>query len=242
MKKPLVSVIIPSFNRIDFLIEAIRSVLEQTYNNLEIIVINDGSDEDGYLNHKYLDSIKQINLDKNQKKIHGYGPGSIRNFGIDVANGEWLAFLDDDDIWFKNKIEVQINSILKSGDGFCSTDALIGKGRYSEHAQYKSFLNSFYYKKNKKLLYRNYFISKFKKLKYPQKFTKEFLTTLNPIITSSVLINRDLVLKLNGFRNLPYAADYDLWRAALQFTDCLFLNEPLIYYDNSHGYGREYDK
>ena len=59
---------------------------------------------------------------------------------------------------------------------------------------------------------------------------------------TSVVIKKSLLVKLGGFRNLPYAADYDLWRAALQFTDCLFLNETLVYYDNSHGFGREYSK
>ena len=52
----------------------------------------------------------------------------------------------------------------------------------------------------------------------------------------------NLVKQLNGFRNLPYAADYDLWKGVLQFTDCLYIDKPLIYYDNSHGYGREYKK
>ena len=242
MKKPLVSVIIPTYNRIEYLLQAIESVLSQSYDQLEIIVVNDGSIGDDYLNHKYSDKVKQINLKVNQKSIHGYGPGSIRNFGIESSHGEWIAFLDDDDVWLDNKIEKQISSLLISGDEFCSTDALIGNGRYDKKSSYPSFLNKFYYEKNKKLLYRNYFISRLKKLEYPEKFTKEFLTTLNPIITSSVVIKKSLLVKLGGFRNLPYAADYDLWRAALQFTDCLFLNETLVYYDNSHGFGREYSK
>ena len=73
-------------------------------------------------------------------------------------------------------------------------------------------------------------------------FTKEFINTVNPIITSTVLLDTNLVKQLNGFRNLPYAADYDLWKGILQFTDCQYIDKPLIYYDNSHGYGREYKK
>ena len=85
-------------------------------------------------------------------------------------------------------------------------------------------------------------VNRFKKLTYPEAFTKEFISTVNPIITSSVLIEANLVKQLNGLRNLPYAADYDLWKGVLQFTDCQFIDKPLIYYDNSHGYGREYYK
>ena len=57
-----------------------------------------------------------------------------------------------------------------------------------------------------------------------------------------MLLDTDLAKQLKGFRNLPYAADYDLWKGVLQFTDCLYIDKPLIYYDNSHGYGREYKK
>ena len=242
MSNPLVSVVIPSFNRLDYLLRAIESVFNQTYSKTEIIVVNDGSTEEGYLEHKYIKDIKQINLEQNQKIINGFGPGNIRNFGINKASGEWIAFLDDDDLWLKDKLEIQLNHLKGTDLKMSSTDALIGNGIYNEKLKYKSLLNDYYYKKIKKAVFRNYFINRFKKLIYPETFTKDFITTVNPIITSTVLLDKDLINQLNGFRNLPYAADYDLWKGVLQFTDCQYIDKPLIYYDNSHGYGREYKK
>lgn len=242
MNNPLVSVVIPSFNRLDYLLRAIESVLNQTYSKTEIIVVNDGSTEEGYLEHKYIKDIKQINLEQNQKIINGFGPGNIRNFGINKASGEWVAFLDDDDLWLEDKLEIQLNHLKGTDLKMSSTDALIGNGIYNEKLKYKSLLNDYYYKKIKKAVFRNYFINRFKKLIYPETFTKDFITTVNPIITSTVLLDKDLINQLNGFRNLPYAADYDLWKGVLQFTDCQYIDKPLIYYDNSHGYGREYKK
>ena len=67
---PKVSVIIPSFNRFDYLLRAIDSVESQNYKNLEIIVVNDGSDEDGYYKYKFNKNVKIINLKENQKQIH----------------------------------------------------------------------------------------------------------------------------------------------------------------------------
>ena len=242
MSNPLVSVVIPSFNRLDYLLRAIESVFNQTYSKTEIIVVNDGSTEEGYLEHKYIKDIKQINLEQNQKIINGFGPGNIRNFGINKASGEWIAFLDDDDLWLKDKLEIQLDHLKGTDLKMSSTDALIGNGIYNEKLKYKSLLNDYYYKKIKKAVFRNYFINRFKKLIYPETFTKDFITTVNPIITSTVLLDKDLINQLNGFRNLPYAADYDLWKGVLQFTDCQYIDKPLIYYDNSHGYGREYKK
>ena len=242
MSNPLVSVVIPSFNRLDYLLRAIESVFNQTYSKTEIIVVNDGSTEEGYLEHKYIKDIKQINLEQNQKIINGFGPGNIRNFGINKASGDWIAFLDDDDLWLKDKLEIQLDHLKGTDLKMSSTDALIGNGIYNEKLKYKSLLNDYYYKKIKKAVFRNYFINRFKKLIYPETFTKDFITTVNPIITSTVLLDKDLINQLNGFRNLPYAADYDLWKGVLQFTDCQYIDKPLIYYDNSHGYGREYKK
>ena len=242
MSSPLVSVVIPSFNRLDYLLRAIESVFNQTYSKTEIIVVNDGSTEEGYLEHKYIKDIKQINLEQNQKIINGFGPGNIRNFGINKASGDWIAFLDDDDLWLKDKLEIQLDHLKGTDLKMSSTDALIGNGIYNEKLKYKSLLNDYYYKKIKKAVFRNYFINRFKKLIYPETFTKDFITTVNPIITSTVLLDKDLINQLNGFRNLPYAADYDLWKGVLQFTDCQYIDKPLIYYDNSHGYGREYKK
>ena len=111
MKNPLVSVVIPS--TIDSnIFKAIQSVLDQEYENIEIIVVNDGSTQEGYLEHKFIKHITQINLKENQKQIYGFGPGSIRNFGIEKAKGSWVAFLDDD-IWFKEKLKEQIEILSK---------------------------------------------------------------------------------------------------------------------------------
>ena len=88
---PLVSVIIPFFNRIDWLEEAVDSVLNQSYSNYEIIVVNDGSTEniDGFL-QKYKNKLKYI-YQRNK------GSGSARNNGICHVKGKYVAFLDSDD-------------------------------------------------------------------------------------------------------------------------------------------------
>ena len=101
---PKVSVIIPSYNRFNFLLDAIESVRIQNYPSFEIIVINDGSTQKEYYEYNFSDDVIVINLEQNQKEIHGFGPGSIRNFGTKEASGDYLAFLDDDDIWLENKL------------------------------------------------------------------------------------------------------------------------------------------
>jgi len=239
---PSVSVIIPSFNRFEFLRRAIKSVEAQTYNNYEIIVINDGSSDKKYHKKNFSKEIKLINLSKNQKQIHGFGPGSIRNFGLDNAEGDFVAFLDDDDFWFPKKLEVQIHKMLKEKTFMSNSDALIGNGPYDKTKKYPSFLYDFYYKKIKEINYGKSYKYYFKKFEYPEFWDYKFIRRSNPIITSSVVVKRDIINKIGGFRNLPLAADLDCWRGLLQFTNSAFISEPLIYYDNLHGNGRNYSK
>ena len=99
MKKPLVSVIIPTYNSAGYIEEALESVFEQTLQDFEIIVVDDGStDGTGEVLRKYGDRIRYIYQENN-------GPASARNGGIRVARGEYIAFLDADDLWVSTKLE-----------------------------------------------------------------------------------------------------------------------------------------
>ncbi len=106
MKK--VSVIIPFYSRLDWLFEAIESVLGQTYTNIEIIVVNDGSEEDlsSFL-QRYGNRIIYIEQPNS-------GPATARNTGIRRATGEYIAFQDSDDIWLPTKLEKQIAFMEKT--------------------------------------------------------------------------------------------------------------------------------
>ena len=97
-----VSVIIPFYSQAEWLYESVESVLAQTYNNLEIILINDGSEEDlsDFLN-KYGDKIIYL-------KQKNAGPAAARNNGIRHATGDYIAFEDSDDIWLPTKLEKQV--------------------------------------------------------------------------------------------------------------------------------------
>lgn len=102
VNNPLVSVIIPAYNSSRYICEAIDSVLSQTYDNLEVIVVNDGS----------TDTTLQV-LEKYHKRIIvidqlNQGAAHARNTGIKAAKGEFITFLDSDDYWFKQKVELQI--------------------------------------------------------------------------------------------------------------------------------------
>ncbi|MDZ4811400.1 MAG: glycosyltransferase [Pseudomonadota bacterium] len=97
------SVVIPTFNRREKLVEAIDSVLRQRYADIEIIVVDDGSDDDSckMLAQRFpeVHALQQANQ----------GPAAARNRGIAAAKGEWIAFLDSDDIWLEHKIERELD-------------------------------------------------------------------------------------------------------------------------------------
>tara|TARA_B100000927_G_scaffold25354_1_gene19024 strand:- start:644 stop:1369 length:726 start_codon:yes stop_codon:yes gene_type:complete len=238
-KEPKISVIIPSFNRFNYLKNAIKSVLQQEYKNIELIIINDGSDEEDYYNYSFPEKVKIIHLKENQKGIHGFGPGAIRNFGTEVAEGDFLAFLDDDDIWLPQKLKIQMEKMLTGGFQMSCTEGFIGEGIFNEENKYKLYNAEHYLKKIK----RKYKKTKYFKFStYPEIFTYDFLKIHNCIITSSVVVEKKLFQDMGQFRNLPLSADYDCWLGLLQLTNCLYIDKPLIYYDFLHAEGRNYFK
>ncbi len=98
---PLVSVIIPTYNRANFLVEALESVFSQTYQEFEVIVVDDGSTDD---TPKLIKRFLQVKYVRQQHK----GVASARNLGIKYAKGDLIAFLDSDDLWLPKKLEYQI--------------------------------------------------------------------------------------------------------------------------------------
>ena len=238
MDKPFVSVIIPSFNRYKYLKNAIESVENQDYKNYEIIVINDGSTEPEYYENNFNDKVSIVHLEQNQKEVNGFGPGAIRNFGTDKAKGKYLAFLDDDDIWLKNKLDKQVLAMENLDFKLSSTEGYFGIGTYDKNKNYELY-NQEHYFKDLKYKYRK---TNFIKKKLPNIWTYEFSKIHNCFITSSVIVEKKLFDQLGGFRQLPMWADYDCWLGLQQLTDSLYIDEPLFYYDAGHGDGQNYTK
>ncbi len=109
-KTPIVSVIIPTYNRAPYVTEALDSVLAQTFTDYEIIVIDDGStDNTKEVLQPYFPQIRYF-FQENQ------GVSAARNVGIREAKGEWLAFLDSDDVWLPKKLEIQFKDIHRYKD------------------------------------------------------------------------------------------------------------------------------
>ena len=109
MTSPLISVVIPTHNRASLLKKAIDSVLLQTERDLEIIVVDDAStDETSELLNEFVKTDARIKVIKNKAALGG---GGARTAGIFASKGKWVAFLDDDDEWFKNKLSLQLEKI-----------------------------------------------------------------------------------------------------------------------------------
>lgn len=125
MAVPLVSAIIPTHNRAAMLSKAIRSVLQQSHANLEVIVVDDAS------NDTTTEVVKQINEPRVRYIRHerNRGGSASRNTGIQAAQGEYIAFLDDDDEWVADKIKEQI-TIIEGFDAVTCTSL-------PEHVEHK---------------------------------------------------------------------------------------------------------
>jgi glycosyltransferase involved in cell wall biosynthesis len=102
--KPLVSIVIPTLHRPTLVVRAIKSVLNQTHKEIEVIVVVDGPDEDTITAVRSMED-PRLQVVVNPRSLTAAG---ARNIGADRATGEWIAFLDDDDEWLSNKLEKQI--------------------------------------------------------------------------------------------------------------------------------------
>lgn len=107
MNSPLISIILPTYNRIDSLKNAVQSVLDQTYGNWELIIVNDGS-VDG--TREWCNNLNERRI-KYLEKLNQGRPSLARNYALPFIQGEWTAFLDSDDVWENSKLENQIKLI-----------------------------------------------------------------------------------------------------------------------------------
>lgn len=202
-----VSIIIPTYNYKKFVCDAIDSVLNQDYENIEVIVIDDGS-TDGTREclEKYGDKILYVYQD-NQ------GPSVARNTGLQLATGDYLGFLDADDVFQAGKITKQVS--------FLGNESNIG------------LVYSDYYCVDKKLKIIDHFRSKGFKNRIK---TIEGLIEKNVINTSTVLMKREIIDEIGLFNvEYKYLEDLDYWlRIAFEYR-LGYINSFLVK-TRSHGY------
>ncbi|MDE7132455.1 MAG: glycosyltransferase family 2 protein [Lachnospiraceae bacterium] len=130
--KTMVSIIVPTYNRENVIERALRSILRQTYSAYEVIVVDDGSTDgtESVVARLQDDRIRYIALQENQGVAHA------RNVGIQEAKYDYVAFLDSDDEWLPNKLELQMKKMLSSskrtGMVYCRMGGLLrdGSGRF----------------------------------------------------------------------------------------------------------------
>jgi len=223
-----VSVIIPTYNRFKSLMNTIESVQNQTYKNIEIIVIDDCSPQQEYLNYDFSkeDKViyKRLPINNRIKFNSKHAQGMTRNEGIKIATGDYLAFLDDDDYYFPNKIETQLLLMKKHGYSFCSSNMFCGNGIYHDQ-----------------LLKKRYFDTPFGKKLDPICFEidEHWLSQTNYINNSSVIVKKEIIDEVGMFQLIVYE-DYDLWKRIVPKYKCLYISLPLIYYDLDHAGGQHY--
>ena len=201
---PRVSAIIPTYNRKAFVQEAIASVLAQTYTDYELIVVDDGSDDGTG------EALKQYGARVRYVYQQHQGVSTGRNHGLELASGEFIAFLDSDDLWLPKKLALQVAFMDQNPDAqICYTDEIwIRRGKrvnpQKKHAKYSGWI-------------------------YPQCLP---LCIISP---SSALMRRGLFTEIGVFDpDLPVCEDYDLWlRVAARFP-VFFITEPLIVKRGGH--------
>ena len=236
-----VSVIISTYNRFNCLIEAIDSVMQQTMQDFEIIVVNDRSKQEQYyccdFKSKYGDKLKVIHLDKNSSSMFGHASaGYVRTVGMREAKGIYIAFLDDDDIWFPTKLEKQISAMNRTKCDMSSTEGLIGKKneRYNENKRYKRYNREehFNYLRDHRYKPNGIDISK----GFPEIWDKNFINIHNCIITSSVVVKKSILSKIGYMKNLPNGKeDYDCWKRCLEHTNSVYLEDDVYFFYASMG-------
>ncbi|HZJ26323.1 MAG TPA: glycosyltransferase [Acidimicrobiia bacterium] len=204
---PLVSVIIPAYNMVDFVAETIESALAQTYSAVEIIVVNDGStDETAAAIAPYRDRIRYVEQENR-------GLAGARNTGIRVSRGEYLALLDADDLWLPDRLGHCVEHFAAHPHlGMVTTDAYLIEGGET----------------TTKRCYRD-------RRQYPFPDAEDHQLAViarRNFLFVSVVFKRELVDRYGSFdEQFRRAEDYELWsRYLVRGERAGYVDEPLGYY------------
>ena len=199
---PIISVVIPVYNGAKTIKETIESVLEQTYQDFEIIAIDDGSQDNTLA---VIDSIQNQRI-----KVFSYpnaGVSASRNRGFARARGEFIAFLDADDLWTKDKLESQLELLQQNpqaGVAYSWTDHIDELGKFLKPASYTSCSGNIY----ERLLIGN------------------FLSC-----GSNTLIRAEALKQVGGFdESLKAAEDWDMWLKLAPRYEFLVVPRPQVLY------------
>lgn len=182
MTSTFFSIITPTYNRPDMLLRSVQSVLKQTFQDFEIIVVNDGSVVEYDLNDLNIAADPRIKYFKKENE----GPSIARNYGIENASGKFICFLDDDDEFLENHLSVLYNRILKENNatGLYRTLTFVERNGNCEKQKFEKqslTINS---------LDRLY---------------------SNLLVPCSVAVSSDILKKTKFSTIIPISEDYDLW-------------------------------
>lgn len=216
MKKPKVSIVIPVYNGENYMREAIDSALAQTYENCEVIVVNDGSiDHTEEIAKSYGDRIKYFS------KSNG-GVSTALNVGIEHMTGEYFCYLPHDDIFHPDKVKIQMDAILKSGDEM----SIVWSGwnyYYSKSGQRKKAALPIW--SSKRNVIRGV---------YPL-----FFGLVN---TVTVMLSKKYFEIVGKFDPLLYTSqDYDMWFRTFRMHDTIYIDQELVDYRIHDLQGTEMD-
>lgn len=199
---PIISVVVPVYNGATTVKETIESVLQQTYQNFEIIVINDGSQDDTLA---IVNSIQDHRI-----KVFSYpnaGLSASRNRGFARACGEFIAFLDADDLWIKDKLEAQLTALQQNPNAavaYSWTDHIDEQGQFLRPASYTSYQGNIY----ARLLVGNFLAC-----------------------GSNILIRTQVLHQVGGFdESLNSAEDWDMWLRLAACYEFVVVSRPQVLY------------
>ncbi len=200
---PLVSIIIPTYNRPDQLENAVESAIQQTYNNKEIIVVDDGSTKDIYL--PILNKYPQL------RYIHqeNMGLGPARNNGVKASQNPYIQFLDDDDLLFPEAISVKVEFLEKNPQiGVVYSDLLLKNWKGMTRGLYQGFPRPM-----------------------PTGDIYERMINRNFIPVHALLWRRSIFESSGGFLNRSGHEDWSCLIAASEITNFGFIDQPLGIYN-----------
>lgn len=210
----LVSVVLPTFNRLRFLRPAIASVYAQTFTDWELIIADDGSDLE---TRQYVHSLASKPRVRVVWLPHTGRPAMVRNAALTSAGGKYVAFLDSDDLWAPRKLQRQVEALHSRGNcrwcytAFLRVDA--GGNPLPEEAG------------------RPW-------VPYGGDIFEQVVTGRASIRTPSVLVARQLLAQVGGFdEGMLSAEDYDLWMRLALHSEVAIVDEPLVYvrlHDENH--------